>query len=72
MHHANISGEIVRNRYQIIDVLGKGGVGITYGAIDLQTQERVAIKAVSLKLEANRTTRTRGKSFSATKSFCHS
>jgi serine/threonine protein kinase len=49
MHHANISGEIVRNRYQIIDVLGKGGVGITYGAIDLQTQERVAIKAVSLK-----------------------
>ncbi|MGL5805023.1 MAG: protein kinase domain-containing protein, partial [Xenococcaceae cyanobacterium] len=49
MPHANISDEIVSDRYKIIDVLGKGGIGITYEAIDLQTQEKVAIKAVSLK-----------------------
>lgn len=40
MHHTNISKTIVCDRYQIIDVLGKGAVGITYSAIDLQTQEQ--------------------------------
>jgi eukaryotic-like serine/threonine-protein kinase len=49
MHDTNISKAIIGDRYQIIDLLGKGGVGITYSAIDLQTQEQVAIKEVSLK-----------------------
>ncbi|MGL6344163.1 MAG: serine/threonine protein kinase, partial [Waterburya sp.] len=57
MQSKNISGTIIgdyplgtlRDRYKIINVLGKGGVGITYSAIDLHNQEKVAIKAVSLK-----------------------
>jgi len=49
MHHTNISKAIIGDRYQIIDLLRKGGVGITYSAIDLQTEEQVAIKEVSLK-----------------------
>ena len=43
------SGEIINQRYQVRDVLGKGGVGITYSAVDTQTDSVVAIKAVSLK-----------------------
>jgi ankyrin repeat protein len=57
MEIENVSGEIVgdcaprrlRDRYEIIDILGKGGVGITYAAIDLKTKEKVALKAVSLQ-----------------------
>jgi serine/threonine protein kinase len=49
MQIENVSGKIIGERYQFIEVLGKGGVGITYAAIDLHTQEKVAIKAVSLK-----------------------
>ncbi len=42
-------GEVVRSRYQIANVLGQGGIGITYAAEDLQTGDRVAIKALSLR-----------------------
>lgn len=45
MHQA---GDIITQRYQITDVLGQGGVGITYVAKDLKTTEEVAIKALSL------------------------
>jgi serine/threonine protein kinase len=41
--------QIVGDRYELIDVLGKGSVGITYSAIALATQEKVAIKAISLR-----------------------
>jgi eukaryotic-like serine/threonine-protein kinase len=41
--------EILINKYQIIDILGKGGVGITYRARDIETNCIVAIKALSLK-----------------------
>ena len=41
--------EILINKYQIIDTLGKGGVGITYRARDIETDGIVAIKALSLK-----------------------
>jgi eukaryotic-like serine/threonine-protein kinase len=41
--------EILVNKYQIIDILGKGGVGITYRARDIETDRIVAIKALSLK-----------------------
>jgi eukaryotic-like serine/threonine-protein kinase len=41
--------EILINKYQIIDILGKGGVGITYRARDIETDFIVAIKALSLK-----------------------
>jgi serine/threonine protein kinase len=45
MHQA---GDIILQKYQIGDVLGQGGVGITYAAKDLNTGENVAIKALSL------------------------
>jgi serine/threonine protein kinase len=41
--------EIVGDRYQIKDVLGQGGMGTTYAAIDLQTQQPVALKALELR-----------------------
>ena len=47
-------------RYQVIEILGKGVMGVTYKAQDLQTNTNVAVKAISLrnltnaKLELNR------------------
>jgi eukaryotic-like serine/threonine-protein kinase len=40
---------ILRARYQIIDVLGQGGVGITYRATDLTNNGIVVVKALSLR-----------------------
>jgi eukaryotic-like serine/threonine-protein kinase len=37
------------NRYQIIDLLGEGGSGKTYHALDLQSHIEVAIKVLSLR-----------------------
>ncbi len=45
----NIPLETLHNRYQIIDVLGQGGVGITYRAQDLSNNSIVVLKALSLK-----------------------
>jgi serine/threonine protein kinase len=41
-------GEIVAQRYRIVDTLGQGGSGTTYQAEDLQSGELVALKALSL------------------------
>ncbi|MEQ9238102.1 protein kinase domain-containing protein [Coleofasciculus sp. E2-BRE-01] len=41
-------GEIIAQRYRIIDTLGQGGIGITYHAEDTQTKQAVALKALSL------------------------
>lgn len=41
-------GEIVAQRYRIVDTLGQGGSGTTYRAEDLQSGESVALKALSL------------------------
>ncbi|MFB2982892.1 serine/threonine protein kinase, partial [Microseira sp. BLCC-F43] len=42
-------GDIIAERYQIIDTLGQGGIGITYEAQDLHNSQLVAIKALSLR-----------------------
>jgi eukaryotic-like serine/threonine-protein kinase len=42
------SGDIILNRYVILNKLGQGGTAITYAAKDLQTEEQVAIKVLSL------------------------
>ena len=41
--------EIINDKYRITGILGKGGVAITYSAIDLKTDTTAAIKVVSLK-----------------------
>ena len=43
------SNNIIEDRYRITGILGKGGVAITYRAIDLETNTPVAIKVISLK-----------------------
>ena len=40
-------GDIIRDRFHIEGILGRGGVGITYRATDLKTQKIVALKALS-------------------------
>lgn len=42
-------GEIIAQRYRILNTLGQGGVGITYQAQDLQNSQQVALKALSLR-----------------------
>ncbi|NEQ66472.1 MAG: serine/threonine protein kinase [Symploca sp. SIO2D2] len=42
-------GEVIAERYQIVTLLGEGGMGSTYAAVDLRTHQRVAIKVVSLR-----------------------
>lgn len=43
------TGDWLKDRYQIQGILGKGGMGITYGGCDRTTGDAVAIKAVSLR-----------------------
>jgi hypothetical protein len=38
------SGEVLRNRYELQQVVGSGGFGVTYAATDLVTSARVAVK----------------------------
>lgn len=43
------SEHLICDRYQIQDILGQGGTGITYRAVDFTTGQVVALKALSLK-----------------------
>lgn len=43
-------GAIIHDHYQIEQVLGQGGIGITYKAFDLQTHHPVAFKQLHLSL----------------------
>lgn len=42
------SQEIIAQCYRILDILGEGGVGITYQAEDLNSGEKVALKVLSM------------------------
>lgn len=42
-------GEILAQRYQIVNILGQGGVGTTYESLDLHAGKRVALKELSLQ-----------------------
>lgn len=42
-------GETIAQRYRILATLGQGGIGITYQALDLQENHRVALKELSLR-----------------------
>jgi eukaryotic-like serine/threonine-protein kinase len=46
---SNFTPETLHDRYKIIDVLGQGGVGITYRAQDLSNNSIVVLKALSLR-----------------------
>ncbi|OUL35133.1 hypothetical protein BV372_12325 [Nostoc sp. T09] len=41
-------GDAIAGRYEILKILGHGGMGITYAAKDLQTNQSVALKVLSL------------------------
>ncbi len=43
------NGLVLHNRYEILHLLGQGGNGTTYAARDRQTQQTVALKALSLR-----------------------
>jgi eukaryotic-like serine/threonine-protein kinase len=45
----NLITKTLHKRYQIIDVIGQGGVGITYRAKDITNNGIVALKALSLR-----------------------
>jgi eukaryotic-like serine/threonine-protein kinase len=49
MQSAHTLGDIVDNRYRILQELGRGGTGITYLAETLETGQKVALKELSLK-----------------------
>ena len=41
--------DIVRGKYRILDILGKGSSGITYRVEDIVTQQHIALKVLSLR-----------------------
>lgn len=49
MHDTQPIGTLVQARYKIMDILGRGGSGITYRAEDAFTGRQVALKELSLK-----------------------
>lgn len=49
MTSTHLAGEMIGDRYRILNVLGEGSSGITYRAEDVQSGQQVALKALSLR-----------------------
>lgn len=49
MYDTQPNGSLIQSRYKVLDVLGRGGSGITYRAEDVFTSRQVALKELSLK-----------------------
>ena len=43
-------GEVLQDRYRIVRLIGRGGMGEVYEALDLETDQRMAVKTVLGKL----------------------
>ncbi|MCJ7581032.1 MAG: protein kinase [Candidatus Aminicenantes bacterium] len=50
------TGSTFANRYQIIEELGKGGMGKVYKAIDTKINEKIAIKLIKSEIASNKKT----------------
>jgi len=48
MNKLHQNGDIIVDRYRILYILGQGGIGTTYASEDLQTQQTVALKVLTL------------------------
>jgi len=50
------TGSVFGGRYQIIEVLGKGGMGKVYRALDKKLREEVAIKLIKPEIASDKKT----------------
>ncbi len=50
------TGSIFAGRYQIIEELGKGGMGKVYKALDTEIKEKIAIKLINPEISADKRT----------------
>jgi serine/threonine-protein kinase len=48
--HANLTGQVLDGRYEIVRKVGEGGMSFVYLATDISTKERYAIKVLSAAL----------------------
>ncbi|MBE9126965.1 MULTISPECIES: serine/threonine protein kinase [unclassified Coleofasciculus] len=53
MEQLHQPGEMITQRYRILNLLGQGGVGTTYAAKDLKNNQNVALKVLSLRRMAD-------------------
>ena len=55
-HEELITGATFAGRYQIVEELGKGGMGRVYKALDKETNERIALKLIKPEIASDRKT----------------